>query len=209
MVEKYSLFKKEPTPEEKWRDQFRSYKEYFQLSNEDLQKPLLDVGAGDTAFVQYLRNVLGNKQAYGVEIRHDQLGEEKEGVIIANGFRLPFNDDTFEVVTTKHYLPMFVDHKEAMEAAVSELVRVTKPGGKIIGDISTPEKELAKRDGEPDEQKKKWLNNRYEGSKKFQLFLENLKNAGHLIEFSDGPQSSFNGRFLPSRIMTIHKAGGI
>jgi len=192
--------------EDKYERQFRSYMEYLDLSNEDLQKPLLDVGAGDTAFIQYLRSVLGNKQAYGVEMRAGELGSPKEGAVQANGFNLPFKDCAFDIVTAKHYLPQFVNNEDEMVQALNELIRVTTTGGKIVGDIATPEKELAKLNEETDEKTKVWLRNRYEGAKKLQVFLEQLKTAGHKVDFKEGPKSQFKDGPLASKIVTIYKA---
>lgn len=168
---------------------FQSYMNYFPLTEEDLKKPLLDVGAGNNRFIQYVREKFGNEQAYGIEVQQRKIiSQNKDGSAVAgSGLELPFKDGSFEVVIAKNYLPMFVDDEIKMERSIGELLRVSKSGAKIMGDISIPEKELGARDLEENEKTKAWLNSRYEGSKKFVKFLETLKEEGFSVIFKETP----------------------
>ena len=171
---------REESPEEK---KFNSYQEYFNLSHQDLQKPLLDVGAGNGEFIQYIRNTLGNKEAVSVEKESSKVDSvKKEGMIITDGTTLPFPDESFEIVIARNYLPMFVANEEKMNRALTELLRVTKQGGRVMGDIATPEKEFKKIELEEDEQDKKWQTRKYDGAVKLQQFLQNLEDEGYKIE---------------------------
>lgn len=160
---------------------------YFPLTEEDLKKPLLDVGAGYNHFIQYVREKFDNEQAYGIEVQQRKIiSQNKDGGVVAgSGLELPFEDGSFEVVIAKNYLPMFVDDETKMEQSIREFIRVSKSGAKIMGDISIPEEELKARDLEENEKTKVWMNNRYEGSKKFAEFLERLKEEGYPVSFKE------------------------
>jgi ubiquinone/menaquinone biosynthesis C-methylase UbiE len=173
------------------RKAFEGYQKLFSLSEEDLQKDILDVGAGSGLFVDYLRNILGNNRAYGVE-RYSQKIKAKDGVVVASGLELPFEDNQFDLVLSKNYLPMFVDDHEKMKKAIHELLRVIKAGGKLIADISIPEGEIESekefidafdKDSEGLKKFREHSLDRYEGSKSLQDFLNNMNN-GSDFEFS-------------------------
>jgi SAM-dependent methyltransferase len=123
---------------EKLEEKFNYYIKDFPLSSEDLHKSFLDVGVHTGEFVQYLRDVIGNKQAIGVEKQVHKI-KGKEGFVAADGLKLPFEDESFEIVTAHNYLPMFIGNTSQMQNAILELIRVTKKGGKMMGDIATPE----------------------------------------------------------------------
>ncbi len=173
---------------------FQSYTEYFSLSKEDLQKPLLDIGSGDGAFVQYVRKVLDNKQAYGVERQSQKVDPSREGMVVGNGLALPFKDESFEIVLAKDYFPLFVAKKEEdMRQAIFEALRVLKSGGKMLGNIATPEKEIEARDywvpqvkdDEARERARVNFDNRYEEAKKLEIFLQDLKERGYKVDYEE------------------------
>ena len=112
---------------------------YFSLTENELQKPLLDVGTGDGAFIEYVRNKLGNKQAFGVEKDASRIPQNREGIIVADGLQLPFDDQSFEIVTALSYLLMFIEDRDEIQKALTELLRVTRIGGKVMADVETPE----------------------------------------------------------------------
>jgi SAM-dependent methyltransferase len=166
---------------------FDRYVELFGLTNEDLAKPLLDVGAGSGRFVRFLRDKLGNSHAYGVEKYAGKIVKDNEGMVVADGFRLPFANDTFELVLSKNYLPIFLDNEDELHEAIRELLRVTKVGGKIVFDMALPDIvteawEENKKLDYYDEKADNWFKNRYENSKKFLLFLDQLKEDGIKVE---------------------------
>ncbi|MFP4346608.1 MAG: methyltransferase domain-containing protein [Anaerolineales bacterium] len=90
---------------------------------------VLDVGCGvgmyPAAFRRYTPDV------YGVEIEHDRAREAREhaaGVVQARGETLPFPDDSFDVAHSNEVLEHVDDDRQAVE----ELVRVVRPGGRIV-----------------------------------------------------------------------------
>jgi len=181
---------------------FQEYSDYFSLTKEDLQKSLLDIGSGDGAFVQYLREVLGNNQAYGVEKQSQKINPSQEGMIAGNGLFLPFKDETFEIVIAKDYFPIFVANEENMQQTISEALRVLKQGGKMIGNISIPEKEIEAKDywvpQVKDDEARKRANinfgNRYEGAKKLETFLRGLEENGYEVDYREDKEK--NGKVI-------------
>lgn len=165
------------------------YLKDFPLTTEDLQKPLLDVGAGTGKFVRYLREVLGNDKVVGVEVYPQKIGAT-EGLVAADGFRLPFEDDTFEIVTVHNYLPMFVEDPAKMQSAILELLRVVKKEGRIMGDIATPEEVVKSEDQtkrnlgeEHNERQRNIFLKRHSGAHDLQSFLAELGKI-HDVEFT-------------------------
>lgn len=185
-MERYTPEKMQQGVEDGVLRKFELYKKYFPLTDEDLQRSILDVGTGRGDFVRYLRDVLGNKQAFGVENNLARIDASKDGVVAGDGLNLPFEDGAFEVVTAKDYLPMFVDDKEEMHKAIMEILRVIKRGGRMMGNIATPEDELQGLEEEEDEKTKAWLEKRYHGALELQDFLKELKEDGYDVEFTEG-----------------------
>ena len=98
-------FESVPTPELSATEKaFFMYQKYFQLSPEDLSKSLLDIGAGSGDFIKHVRETLGNKNAYGIEKQKSKI-ENKEGLFVADGAHLPFDDESFEIVIAKKLFP--------------------------------------------------------------------------------------------------------
>lgn len=168
---------------------FKYYLKDFPLSSEDLQKPLLDVGAGKGEFIQYVREVLGNKEAFGVEKQELKINHLKDGFVVADGFLLPFKDGSFDTVIAHNYLPMFVEDEEKMQLSVREILRVVKQGGKMMADIATPEGVMesdAEYRSNLGADYNKGMENetikKYEGAKKLQSFLQDLSKEGYLVE---------------------------
>ena len=160
---------------------FESYQSDFELSAEDLQKPLLDVGANYGAFIQYLREVLHNKMSYGVEYQEHRVLPWREGGIVGSGVELPFVSDSFEVVVAHDYMPMFYDQDpEIREKSLMEPLRVLKRGGFFRFNISTPESELELEDGETEPYE--YAEERYQGALSLERLLEDLKGKGYGVD---------------------------
>lgn len=185
--------------DEKEEKAFHDYMKDFSLNEEDLRKPLLDVGAGSGNFIKYVRNKFGNSNAYGVEKEKFRLGDDSDGMVVADGFDLPFADNTFEIVVSRNFLPMFTDDIGESRAIINELIRVTKAGGKIIGNISTPKIEIEESKEEiynGSSSFDKFFKERHDGAVKIQSFLEELKNDGYVVD-----QKEYDHK----AIVTIHK----
>lgn len=166
---------------------FADYKEQLGLSEEDLKGSVLDVGAGHGEFVQYLRENLGNKNAFGIDIHLPKI-TSPEGMAVANGYKLPFADETFDVVVTKDFLPMFVSDNGGYDV-LNELIRVVKSGGKIHTTFTTPEDEMQTIEEFKDlAHADEWTKSRLDGSHKLESYLNYLDEKGFGIEYGKGPK---------------------
>ena len=117
---------------ENWDAEF--YAKYSDaLGNTQPSSKILDVGCGVGQVVQRLIE-LGH-EAYGVEISEPNIAKAKEVSPLCqlyDGVTLPFNDDTFDSAGALNVL----EHVEQPETFITEMVRVVKPGGRII--LSSP-----------------------------------------------------------------------
>jgi SAM-dependent methyltransferase len=91
-------------------------------------KRVLDVGCGigmyPTAFLRYTDDVVGIE----IEFERAQQAYEKATVTQARGEDLPFPDDAFDIVHSHEVLEHVTDDRRA----VREMVRVVRPGGRIV-----------------------------------------------------------------------------
>lgn len=90
---------------------------------------VLDVGCGvgmyTSAFLRYTPHV------FGIEIEHDRAGQARSrarGVARAVGETLPFTNAAFDIVFSHEVL----EHVSDDHQCARELVRVTRPGGRIV-----------------------------------------------------------------------------
>lgn len=95
---------------------------------------LLEVGSGLGHLVGRLQNSFA---AHGVDINPWAVRESQKvaaGAVfqVASAEALPFRSNTFDVVVSKHN----VEHLQKPDIAISEIGRVTSPGGVLI--LSTP-----------------------------------------------------------------------
>jgi len=90
---------------------------------------VLDVGCGVGMYTAaFLREA---PYVFGVEIERERALEAREratGVVEATGERLPFPDAAFDVVFSHEVL----EHVTHDRACVAEMVRVTRPGGRVV-----------------------------------------------------------------------------
>ncbi len=90
---------------------------------------VLDVGCGLGMYTAaFLRET---PHVFGIEIEHERALEAREraaAVIQSPGERLPFANAAFDVVFSHEVLEHVADDR----ACVAEMVRVTRPGGRIV-----------------------------------------------------------------------------
>jgi len=91
---------------------------------------ILDFGCGAGDLVQKMRDA--GYQAYGCDISFtpgkyvDRLSQQGSlRIVPTDDYRLPFEDDTFDLVSSDQVLEHVQDHDEALR----EILRVLKPGG--------------------------------------------------------------------------------
>ena len=162
---------------------FEQYCGALGLSEEDLKGSVLDVGAGHGEFTKYLRENLGNKNAYGVEIYLPKV--KAEGVVVGDGYKLPFKDESFDLVITKDFMPMFVSDQGGYDV-LNELIRVMKPGGKIHTTITTPDREVETMKEYKGIAPDAWLNERRVGAERIESYLNYLNENGFNVEYGKG-----------------------
>jgi ubiquinone/menaquinone biosynthesis C-methylase UbiE len=170
---------------ENYEKEFLEYMEYFSLTEEDLRGSILDVGSGAGEFVKYIRNKFGNTHAFAVEKDESEFSGVSDGLVVADAIHLPFADNAFQTVTSKHFLPMFVANPEENEKIIYELIRVCKSGGKIMANISLPEsviEESKKEIYKDNENFRLFFLERIAGGHVFEVFLEKLKMEGYGID---------------------------
>ena len=93
----------------------------------------LDVGCGVGQVVGRLSEA--GYEAWGVDISEPNIERSRkfsERCLLYDGTTLPFPDNHFDAVGALNVL----EHVEKPEAFIKELVRVTKPGGKVV--VSSP-----------------------------------------------------------------------
>lgn len=104
---------------------------------------VLNVGCGTGSDSIYISKKLGSKgKLFNLDLSINLLSQAKEKLssskisnefIVANGSNLPFPDNTFDCVFHFGGINMFSEKKRA----IAEMVRVTKPNGRIVfGDES-------------------------------------------------------------------------
>lgn len=102
------------------------------LLNESKGKNILDVACGTGRFF-YL---YGQRKIFGCDISQDQLKEAQKKapnakLKIADAEKLPYPDNSFDVVITSQ----FMEHIPQYKTVLKEMVRVCKPQGSIIVDF--------------------------------------------------------------------------
>jgi len=96
---------------------------------------LLEVGCGTGLLLERLARV--TKSARGIDLSHGMLEKARfRGLEVRQGSAvdLPYPDATFDVTCSFKVLP----HVEAIERALSEMVRVTRPSGVVLAEFYNP-----------------------------------------------------------------------
>lgn len=109
---------------------FRTYCEIFDYDQCSLKgKKILDVGAGDSEFVQKARgfgaNVIRLDPGYS-DLRCTPV--DTQGTVTGIAQDLPFGDNVFDETIVSYSFYWILTHRED---AMLEMIRVTKPEGKI------------------------------------------------------------------------------
>jgi len=90
---------------------------------------VLDVGCGVGMYTAAFQRVA--QEVYGTEIEHERAVEAQKlvpGITESAGENLPFPNETFDVVFSHEVL----EHVADDQVCASQMVRVTKPGGRIV-----------------------------------------------------------------------------
>ncbi|MBI3696984.1 MAG: class I SAM-dependent methyltransferase [Acidobacteria bacterium] len=93
-------------------------------------KSALDVGCGKGRFARILHERYPEAEIWGLDISAEMLRYVPEGIHTKQGpmTDLPFPDGRFDAV----YATESLEHAIEIEAAVGEMCRVTRPGGRVV-----------------------------------------------------------------------------
>ena len=113
-----------------WTEALRLY--FYDLIKKDNLLSVLDVGCGTGAILPEM-DALSPAQIFGLDIDLEHLRMAQQvfpecGLIGSDVHYLPFKTNSFDLVTC-HYFLMWVGNPER---ALSELHRITKPGGSVV-----------------------------------------------------------------------------
>lgn len=89
---------------------------------------ILDVGCATGFLQKHFSNIIG------IDLTHKLLKQNKNPSICANAEKMPFKNESFDVV----YSINLLEHAKKPDHVVAECARVSKKGGKII--LVTPNK---------------------------------------------------------------------
>jgi len=115
------------------RQPSRSYAKYVEALTLPRGARVLDVGCGVGTVVNALQQA--SVEAYGVDVSRPNIARAQRTCSrcqLYDGTHLPFPSGFFDAVGAMYVL----EHVEEPEAFISELVRVARPGGKIV--LSSP-----------------------------------------------------------------------
>lgn len=111
--------------------------ECARFSKEVLKKPVLDVGCGDGFFAQLVfGHVDVGVDLEQMEVRKAIIRGTYDWNIVADVTKLPFEDGFFSTIISN----CVIEHIPNVEAALLELYRVLKPGGRLI--ITVPSEQF-------------------------------------------------------------------
>ncbi len=91
--------------------------------NLDSNSVILDFGCGEGKRVYEYRNAGFN--SFGVDINLNHANDLLRLIHATNGYRIPFNDETFDFVFSEQVF----EHVQDYASALSEIWRILKPGG--------------------------------------------------------------------------------
>jgi 2-polyprenyl-3-methyl-5-hydroxy-6-metoxy-1,4-benzoquinol methylase len=93
---------------------------------------VLDAGCGTGALMSRLSKEGSSARIYGMDLAWDALafsrGRGQRGLVQADLTALPFDTDSFDIVTALDV----VEHVEEDRAALAEICRVLRPGGALV-----------------------------------------------------------------------------
>lgn len=113
-----------------WRDgQERRLALILEAASERAMKTVLVNGCGVGMYLHHLGEIATN--IVGLDIEFERLQEAKtrsDRVVNARGEYLPFSEETFDLILSHEVL----EHVQDDRAAISEIVRSLKPGGRLV-----------------------------------------------------------------------------
>ncbi|MDP2668368.1 MAG: class I SAM-dependent methyltransferase [bacterium] len=112
---------------------FRGYMENLKLSPEDFNKKILDVGSGAGHFAKWAKEHGLSSNIFSVDKHNADSGTPN--VVRGESDKLPFKDESFDLVISNNSMPMLLYFSEIPQKAIkemlSEMLRVVKANGEI------------------------------------------------------------------------------
>jgi ubiquinone/menaquinone biosynthesis C-methylase UbiE len=140
---------------ELWEDLRECAADYVRLCRLKLLKHLpktgdlfLDAASGPIQYPEYLEYSAGFTKRVCVDLSQTALDQAKQKLgdrgeyVCTSILDLPFPKDSFDAVTSLHTI--YHINKDQQEAAVRQLIRVTKPGKKVIIIYANPDRLMAR-----------------------------------------------------------------
>ncbi len=128
--------KNEPSIEDHTDEEvFQNYMEDLNLSPEDFEKKILDVGSGSSQFAKWAKDHHVSSRVFSLEPK--QESQEKTKSVQGTAEAMSFQDEAFDLVISNASIPnVFLGEssetvKEKVKNSLFELMRVTKLGGEI------------------------------------------------------------------------------
>lgn len=124
-----------------------SYIRYLRISEEDLEgKKILDLGSGPNSnFAKDVEEQIKETEVVSVDYTfedEDDIENQKQTIeekdnddlkqVKALFSKLPFKDNSFDIVVSAFAMPFYLQDKERIEKAIEEIIRVLENGGKAI-----------------------------------------------------------------------------
>lgn len=105
------------------------------LAGRPLPRRVLEVGCGRGTVVAEIQDVLGpNTAVQGIDLVFDRIRDAKGSAhtpVQADGRRLPFRDDEFDLVAAYTVFSSILD-QETSQAVAAEIQRVLSPSGAVL-----------------------------------------------------------------------------
>jgi len=156
---------------------FQKYVEELELTPEDFNKKILDLGAENAGFAKWAKEHDITSEIYSLDVRNKM--KETESSVIGTADELPFEDESFDLVISTCAVPNVIE-PEQIEKTLLEAIRVIKPGGEVrLAKVSEGEQYESQRI------KKQELNMVLEKLKDLNLFVEKIRQPeGDLYEYN-------------------------
>lgn len=139
-LESEGVYEPENYPEETDEQVFQSYLSDLNLSPDDLEKKMLDVGSGYAQFAKWAKDHSISEKIFSLDSKGRFIETSKS--VIANAKAIPFADNSFELVISNSSMPQVLLNKDATQMQVDvhrvfeELLRVSVQTGEIrLGNV--------------------------------------------------------------------------
>ncbi|MEK7071967.1 MAG: class I SAM-dependent methyltransferase [Patescibacteria group bacterium] len=124
-------------PESTDEEVFQSYVEDLRLVPEDFDKKIIDIGAGSTKFAKWAKEHGISREIYSLEPQEESILEKNKSVT-ALAEAIPFENGSFDLVISRAAIPNVYEGevntetvREKVINSLSEMVRITRPGGEV------------------------------------------------------------------------------